>query len=258
MAAAKLPEAAQSKDARTEALMRAIYGDRYLAGPKVGLIEADIPESEADIYAATIIGSTDLPDGRTVVVANGTPSDKSGEDHSAHVSPGLLNVYVLRRDAGGWRVLERHESVDLLGSSGNIGGVDWITLAPGKPGFVISSGGSWQGSTVYGEVVYALDGGRLLSLGVAGGHSDNVGACVPGMDECWEVDGKPRVADADAQPGPYRDILVDFIGRHYTLAKDADDKLVERVKSRVRQSARYHFDGKSYVRVEGEEPLPSI
>lgn len=253
---AKAPAPAQPS---ADALLRAIFADHYQPGAHAGVIHVDDDKLESPFYAVTIAAVTELPDGRTVVVANGSPSDETGESRVHHTSQGLLNVYVLRRDreGGRWQVLERHENVESLGSSALIGDVAWITLAPGRPGFVVASGGNWQGATLYGQAVYALDDG-VRSLGVVGGHSDNVGACQPGMDDCWEVDGKLRVADTDTQPGPYRDILADFSGRHYTLTEGADGNNVEQVKTQVHQSARYHFDGKSYVRVEGEEPLPSI
>jgi hypothetical protein len=237
---------------RDEQLMRAIFGKRYLPASRVGIIHVDDVRRESEFYAAEIRDVTKLPDGRTIVIANGTPSDETGKPFTAHSSKGLLNVYVLRRDPGHWRVLARYENVDALGSSGSFGGVGWIELAPGRPGFTVKDGGTWQGNSQWVESLYALED-SVRSLGAVGGHSDYQGACEPTTGDCWEIDGELRMADVDAYPGPYRDILVDFSGKHYTLTEGVDGKDVEHLKSNVHESARYHFDGKAYVLVAGKD-----
>jgi hypothetical protein len=80
---------------------------------------------------------------------------------------------------------------------------------------------------------------------------------VPGVEECWDVDSSIRFADSP-QGGGYRDILVVFTGKHYTVTEGKDGNDVEHLKSSVRQTARYHFDGKEYVLVSGTNPVPGI
>jgi hypothetical protein len=259
------PVPAQSMRARKELeddLMRAIFGDRYRPERRYALVDTRENEDAGDITddtgwnAMTIVAETTLPDGRTVVIVNGAPADEEGHSMVVHVSPGLLNVYFLRRDGGRWTVLERQERLDELGTVGSIGSVSWAQLAPGRPGFIVSSGGTWQGSTVSGSSVYDLADG-VRNLGGFGDHSDNAGDCLPEKPDCWDVSGEAHFVD-NGQQGPYWDIRVDFSGKHYTVTAAPDGKQIEHVKSVVKQSALYRFDGKAYKLIEGSEPLPSI
>jgi len=237
-------------------LMRAIFGDSYQPARGMAVAEIEGGHEDSDWYALTLVATTTLPDGRTVAIVNGAPTDEQGSDMTGHVSPGLLNVYLLRREGGRWAVVTRSEGLDERGTFGSIGAVSWVQLGPDRPGFLVSGGGTWQGSTVSGSSVYDLaDGGR--SLGGFGDHSDNAGACVPGMDDCWDVSGAARFVDG-GHPGPYWDIRVDFTGKHYTLIQAGDGRQPEHVKSVVKQSALYRFDGNAYKIVAGVEPLPDI
>jgi hypothetical protein len=256
-----VPAAARSLEEQqplADELMRALFGDGYLPERGIAVIRMVDDAGRTGPYAVSPVAVTRLADGRTVVVANAADSNEAGEDLSAHASPGVLNVYLLKRDGGAWTVLERHEHVAELGSSGSIGSVAWAMVGPDRPGFIVSSGGSWQGSTILGGNVYDLSEG-VRSLGEFSEHSDNGGACTPETEDCWEVDGAPRfVAREDGQPGPYWDIQVDYTGRHYTVTQTADGKNVEHLKSSIRETGRYRFDGKVYKMVAGTDPVPGI
>lgn len=263
MASAKpmsVPEPARSLEQQkplADALMQALFGERYQAGRGSAVIEMADGEGHTGLYAVKPLALRHLDDGRTVLVANASESNEAGEDLSAHASSGVLNVYLLKRDGAAWTVLGRHERVDELGSSGFIGSVSWVLVGPGRPGFIVSSGGTWQGSTLLGGSVYDLSEG-VRSLGGFSEHFDNGGACLPGeTDDCFEVDGAARFVDA-GQPGPYWDIQVDYTGKHYTLTETADGKEVEHVKSTIREMGRYRFDGKIYKMVAGSDPVPGI
>jgi len=259
--AMSVPEPARSLDgqkALADELMQALFGERYQAGRGSAVIEMDDGQGHTGLYAVTALAIHDLADGRTVMVANAAESNEAGEDLSAHASSGVLNVYLLKRDGGAWTVLGRHERVDELGSSGSIGSVSWAMVGPGRPGFIVSSGGTWQGSTILGSSVYDLGDG-VRSLGGFSEHSDNGGACMPETEDCWEVDGVARfVAREGGLPGPYWDIQVDYTGRHYTITETADGKEVEHLKSHVKETGRYSFDGKIYKMVAGSDPVPGI
>jgi hypothetical protein len=241
---------------KERALMQAIFGESYdlEAGNALAIIE---DEGEEEYFLMTLADFSELPDGRIVVVVNGAPSGENREEASSHVSPGMLNVYVLQpRDTGGWRLVGRHQNVDKLGSSGHFGDVKWIDLGAGKTGFIVSSGGIWQGHVMSTASIYEFGEG-VRALGGFSESSSNDGACVPGVEDCWDVDSSIRFAD-DPQGGAYRDILVDFKGRHYTVTEDKSGKDVEHLRSTVQQSARYRFDGKAYVLVSGANPVPGF
>jgi hypothetical protein len=260
--AMSVPQPARSLDEQkplADELMQALFGQRYQAARGSAVIEMADGEGGTDLYAVTPLAATQLADGRTVVVANAAPSNEAGEDMSSHASSGVLNVYLLKRDGGAWTVLGRHERVDELGSSGSIGSVSWAMVGPGRPGFIVSSGGTWQGSTILGGSVYDLSDG-VRSLGGFSEHSDNGGACTPGeTGDCWEVDGAARFVPTEGgQPGRYWDIQVDYTGKHYTLTETPDGKEVEHLKSTIRETGRYRFDGKIYKMVAGTDPVPGI
>jgi len=256
-----IPEPARSvaeQKPLADELMQALFGDGYLAERGSAVIEMDDGEGHAGWYVVTARAVRALGDGRTVVVANAAESNEAGQDLSGHVSPGVLNVYLLRREDAAWTVLERHERVDELGSSGSIGSVAWAMVGPGRPGFIVSAGGTWQGSTILAGNVYDLTGG-VHSLGGFSQHSDNGGACVPETPECWEVDGIARfVAREGGQPGPYWDIQVDYTGKRYTVTETPDGKEVEHLKSSLKEMARYRYDGQAYKMVAGTDPVPGI
>jgi hypothetical protein len=253
-APASAPAPAPDKE-RERALMLAIFGKEYDPGTDKALAVIK-DEGEDGYFLMTLDSSTELPDGRTMVSVNGSPSDENRGDQSGHASPGMLNVYALRREGAQWKLVERHENVASMGSSGYFGSVKWVTLGPGKPGMIVSSGGTWQGYTVSEAGIFEL-GQEVRMLGGFSEASSSGGACVAGMDDCWDVDSSIRFVD-NPQGGAYRDILVDFKGRHYTVTEGKDGNDVEHLKSTVRQSARYHYDGKEYVLVSGANPVPGV
>lgn len=235
--------------------MRAIFGDGY--DPKADNALALIAYEGDDAYfLMSMVDFTELPDGRTIVAVNGLPSDENRTDMAAHASPGMLNVYALRREGAGWKVVERHENVASMGSMGNFGTVEWVNLGPGKHGLIVSSGGTWFGSSIREAGIFEL-GEEVRPLGAYSQASDNAGACMPDTADCWDVGSTVRFTDSP-QGGPYKDLLVDYKGMHYTVTEDKDGNQVEHLNTRVQQTVRYHFDGKQYVLVSGTDPVPGI
>jgi hypothetical protein len=248
-------EAPAVDKSRAAELMQAIFGDNYHADDSSALLVIEDGE-DAGNWSMTLHAAKELADGRTVVVVNGAPADENGKDASAHASAGMLSVYTLRRAQDTWQVVERHDDVGTMGSNGNIGVVKWIDLGEGRPGIVVSSGGTWFGSTIMGAEVYDLDH-AMRSLGGFAELSSNAGGCMPETKDCWDVDGKIGTVPA-AHPGEYRDILVDFAGKHFRVTESANGDLVEHLTRKVSQTARYRFNGKTYVLVSGENPVPGI
>jgi hypothetical protein len=236
-------------------LMHAIFGADYRAADGAALAHID-DGPDAGYWRMTLYAARMLPDGRTAVVVNGAPSDENDADIPAHAAQGMLGVYTLRRTGGTWHVLARHPDVRTMGSSGTIGVVKWIDLGAGKPGIVVSSGGTWFGSTIAGAAIFDLDRG-MRSLGGFTESSSNAGACMPETKDCWEVDAVIATV-AGPRPEGYRDIVVDFTGRHFRVTEAADGNRNEHPTRTVRQTARYRFNGKQYVLVAGANPVPGI
>ena len=250
VAAPLVPRALDDK--RKPEIMRAIFGDGYNAAAGSAIPGAG-DDSEAGGMLMTFVTAATLPDGRVGVVVNGAPADENGNDASGHATAGTLHVYVLRRAGQAWTVAERHENLAELGSNGHMTGARWVALGPGKTGFIVSSGGIWQGYSISVADVFEL-GNEVRSLGSFHEAGSNEGACGPETDECWEIDSRIRF-DATAQHAGYHDILVDFTGKRATLG---DDKNAGHVETPIRQTARYRFDGKAYALVAGTNPVPDI
>lgn len=160
---------------------------------------------------------------------------------------------MLRRAGQAWTVAERSENLAELGSSGHMAGARWVALGPGKTGFIVSSGGIWQGYLISVADVFEL-GNEVHGLGSFHEAGSNGGACGPETDECWDIDSRIRF-DATAQHAGYHDILVDFTGKRATLG---DDRNAGHVETPVRQTARYRFDGKAYALAAGTNPVPGF
>jgi hypothetical protein len=248
-------ETAAVDKTRSAELMRAIFDDSYQADDGTALVAIEDGD-DAGYWRMTLYAAKDLPDGRTAVVVNGAPSDESGADGTAHASSGMLSVYTLRRKEGAWKVIERHQDLGTMGSNGNVGVIKWIELGAGKPGIVVSSGGTWFGSTFADAAVYDLDR-NMRRLGAFAELSSNAGACTPELKDCWDVEGKIGTVPS-ARADNYRDIVVDFSGKHFRVTENAKGDYVEHATRTVHQSARYHFDGKTYVLVAGGNPVPGI
>lgn len=251
-AAPQAPVAAKINDAE---LMRAVFGEAYKAADKQALTRLIVDGREMP-HAMTAVASTQLPDGRVVLIVNGAPADDDGSSMVIHPSPGVLNVYLLQREGDHWIVRQRHQSVADLGSDGSIGSVKWVTLAPGKPGFIVSHGGVWQGYAITLAAIFELDA-NVRSLGGFKEASTNEGACAPEVKECWSVAGDISFA-AEPQQSGYNDIAVSFGDKRYTVTEEKNGDLVEHVKSQTKTSARYHFNGKEYDLVSGANPVPDI
>ncbi|NYE63121.1 hypothetical protein FHW58_004349 [Duganella sp. 1224] len=236
-------------------LMRAIFGDAYKPADKKATATLVIEGSEM-LHAMTPVASTQLADGRVVLIVNGAPAADDGSEIASHVSSGILNVYLLRREGDGWKVLQRHENLAELGSEGFIGSVKWVTLGPGKPGFIVSNGGVWQGYSISHAAIFEL-GSEVRGLGSFKEASSNEGGCGPTSGQCWDVAGEIRFAPEPQQSG-YNDIIVSFTDKRFTVTEDKNADFVIHPGTTTKTSARYHFDGKAYVLASGANPVPDI
>ena len=246
-AAVAPPQALDSK--QSPEIMRAIFGTAYDASAKSAHATIKVDGADTSV-AMTLVSAAMLPDGRVAAIVNGEP------EFAAHGSAGILNVYLLRRTQNGWTVVQRHTNAAQLGPFGNIGSATWAALGTGRPGFILSWGDMGQGYSIDLADVFEIGNG-ILHRGQFKEGSSNGGACTPEEKECWTVEGRMRLAP-DVQPNGYRDVLIDFTGKRYTVSANANGPDVEHVLANVRQTARYRFDGKSYVLADGTNPAPDI
>jgi hypothetical protein len=244
-------------DTPVDGIMRALFGDRYDAAARSARATVEVDDGDVQL-AMTFLSAARLPDGRVAALVNGAAADANGRENASHAEPGILNVYLLRPDGAGWQVVERHENVDTLGSDGHMGDARWVALGPGKPGFIMSSGGIWQGYSISFADVYELGAG-IRHLGSFKEAGSNDGACGPDTGECWDITSRLRVAtDAGAGHDGYRDLLADFSGKRYTITTVKGDEVATRQLGTIRQTVRYRFDGKAYQPTSDTNPVPYI
>ncbi len=260
VAAAVVAEAKQALDSRTARMMellRAVYGDK---AAHENYLDVELPDeekrNEIGSYRLEPVAMHELPDGRVAIVANAQMVDTNGDAMAYHVTSGLLNAYILRKEAGKWKVEARHENVASLGSSGTFGEVEWVMLGEGKPGFIVQHGGVWQGYSINLISVFDLADGTLRDL--AGGvslSSENEGACGEETSRCWSVQGKWKFEKREGTP--YDDLVLRFTGYDEERPETASETEARKRKD-VAGMARYKFDGGHYVLVEGENIVPGV
>jgi len=242
-------------DEQADGIMRALFGDRYDAAARSARATVEVDDGDVQL-AMTFLSAARLPDGRVAALVNGAAADANGKENASHAEPGILNVYLLRPDGAGWQVAERHENVDTLGSDGHMGDARWIALGPGKPGFIMSSGGIWQGYSISFADVYELGTG-IRHLGSFKEAGSNDGACGPDTGECWDITSRLRVVP-DAGRDGYRDIVARFSGKRYSITTVGGDDVATHQLMPIRESVRYRFDGKQYVPMSDTNPVPDI
>lgn len=245
-------------------LMRAVFGKKYRFKLKNAF--ASLPDKEhpeiTNSYLLSAYGHTVLPTGEAILVVNGEEADQNGQSMSFHASSGMLNIYVLRHKNKGWVVSNRYENFDMLGSDGNIGEVRWVNLGQGKTGLAMVSGGVWQGYVISWLSLYDVTNGNVRALNKQSFnlHSDNDNACGPEA-ECWNIDGEMSFVSSPSAM-EYDDLVLTFSGTRSKpkgdVTEGTDPDKIERTETNVHGRARYHFNGKTYALVEGQNIVPDI
>jgi hypothetical protein len=250
-------------------LLKALFGD-YATGKEGGVVaslaDPDQPDAQG-LYLLERVASTVLPGGETVLVFNGEACDDEGMAQTAHATPGLLSMFVLKQEGGAWRVLRRNENFAALGSFGKPGTLSWVALGPGRVGLAAESGGTWQGYTSMFLSLFDVSDPKPRELMGTEAQvlADTEGACGGRVAECWDVRAHWRVLPA-AAGARYGDVAMDFEGeqRVATAASLAaveasgDENKAVRTTRRIAGSARYIFDGKVYKLASGTNPIPTF
>ena len=248
-------------------MMRAVFGKDYRAGSEDALADLTDPENRTEklSYVVSAVGHKILPDGRVILLANAETANTEGTAESAHVSQGLLNVFFLtpkgKPGDGQWQVTKRLENVAAFGSFGQLGDIIWVTPGAGKLGLAVRHGYTGQGYTIEQLALLELGQDSITELnGSIDLHSDNMGACGPETEECWQVNGAWRFVPAK-DGGAYDDLVVSFSGATEKLKPGATAKPDEdppRTSTPIKGHARYAFDGKVYKLVEGKNIVPGV
>ncbi len=246
-------------------LMHAVF-DKLVRSDGDAAVMLQDPDNHAERapFLVHAEGSKLLPTGDAVLIASALKQNSNGEAEIAHVTPGLLNIFFLKKQDGQWKVTARFENFEELGSSGSIGQIRWINFGKDKPGLAVEHGGTWSGYTVTDLSLYDLSGGkaRALTSEFIPIHSDSEGGCGPGAD-CWNTDGKWRFVSGGQSA--YDDLVIDFEEEKWTGSDEEDGSAAasasakaEAPRSHRKASARYRFDGTGYKLVDGANIVPPV
>ena len=244
-------------ETQPKALLRTLFPAGRIVEDEVsfGIVH---PSGKGEYHLMMLASTKQFDDGLLVAVVSGAPCSADGDYESEH-GASTVNVYTLRREDGSWQVVARHEQVADTGTFGAAGDVKWVALGPGKQGFVVSSQ-TWDidMNAINGDAdVFELAGG-VRHLGAIPQMQDEARGCAPEDRVCIDAQGLLHVADEPVE-GPYRDLVLDFTGRRYTVTANGDDQAqdkIEHLQAQLRESARYRYNGKGYVLVAGTTPLP--
>ncbi len=253
--AEKLPEDAT--------LMRAVFGADYDANRKRATITQPVwnNPTERTSYAVTALAKTALPDGEVLLLATTRALDADGSLYDLQFSASLinpLNLYVLRKQDGNWKIIKRHEEFDAGGSFRDSGMVRWVQLGQGKTGLAVVQANMEEGFSSEILSLYDVSHGdiRKLTHDDITVHSDNDGAYEP-REFCWNVTGKWKLAAAPTGTD-YPDVLIEFTGKgmkKVDVATEDTDSNTACTTKPVKEKARYRFDGTSYKLIEGSAPV---
>jgi hypothetical protein len=245
--------AAMSADEKLrDELMQIVFADKYRQDQQFAI--ADMPNAnertQKESYRIEAVEHKQLADGRMILLTNSQMHDEDEQIVSGHANAGLLSLFVLTKNGNAWQVAQRYENMAGLGSNGTFGPVEWLALGSGKPGLAVHSPYTGQGQTVDGIALFYLGANKIQQLGseTIPLQSDNDGACLDETEKCWHVEGKYRFAAGDSPLG-FDDLVLDFTGEETTLSAR---KGHARVKQALKGSARYRFDGKEFILLEGE------
>lgn len=233
-------------------LMRAVYGTA--SGDHVIAELPDYGDAKGKSkYRITPVSMHEIAPDRVALVAN---ANDANDETPGHGQTGLLNVYLLHKQDGKWKVERRFENIDEMGSWGRLGSVEWVELGVDRPGFAVVSGGTWQGISIQDMALFDLNDPKMRNLATKIGlvGSDNEGDCDERRHRCWNVEGKWRF-ERNAQQA-YDDLVFDFSGYTESRPEESAEE-VARSRSTVSNSARYAFRDGGYVLASGEHSVPN-
>lgn len=240
-------------------LMRVIFvgHGRYFNDYVLAELPDPSDRKSESTYRITPIAMHELDDGLFAMVANAELADEQGHSMSVHVTPGLLNVYLVQKRGDNWQLVRYFDNIDALGSFGNIGEVKWVKLSDTKHGLAVLHGGTWQGYSIQALALYDLTDRSMHNLlrESIPVMSTSEGACVEETNECWTVEGNWRFEQN--MIGRYDDLVIDFSGFKEARPEGAQSN-TPRTRAVVKASARYEYANGAYSLVRGENIVPGI
>lgn len=261
---ASAPPTAEQLEAEAAALreravlMHAIFGEKFDPTANEAPMELSAPDQPGvRMYAIEPVAHAFLPNGDAALVANALRVEAGRGDSRDPNEGGLLNIFILRKADGRWSLLKHHANVARLGGWERIGTATFMHLAAGKPGLAMLHGTAIGGYADRRLSLFDLGADPIRSLtggGIAIATSNP--SCEPEEEEtCYDIVSGWRFALA-AGGAAYNDLVFQFRGQDDSKKErrrkgKEGPRLVSDI-TRLGGAARYAYDGKTYVLVEGK------
>lgn len=242
-------------------LMHAIFGDQYNpASDSAPMKLADVDHPDESMYAIEPVAHSFLPNGDAVLVANALVALPGRDGNRIHTEGGVLNIFILRKSEGRWTLLKHHPNIARMGSWERIGKAQFVNLGVGKPGLAMRFGAGFQQFSKSEMALFDLSADPIRPLagdGIALASSSP--GCVPEeLETCYDIAATWRFS-ASASGAAYDDLVLSFTGqddsKKQARRKGQEGPVVAADITGHKESARYAYDGKSYVLVEGKNPV---
>ncbi|NHZ94996.1 hypothetical protein [Massilia sp. CCM 8734] len=241
-------------------LMHAIFGDLFNSASNDAPMKLADPDQPGErMYAIEPVAHTFLPNGDAVLVAKALVEQPDRDGNRIHTEGGLLNIFIVRKTDGRWTLLKHHANIARMGSWERIGKAEFVNLAAGKPGLAMRFGSGFQQMSESAIGLFDLGADPIHALtgeGVAVAASSP--GCVPEeLETCYEIAANWRFA-ASASGAAYDDLVFTFTGqddgKKDGRRKGEQGPVLAADMTGHKGSARYAYDGKRYVLVEGKNP----
>ncbi|UOD31982.1 hypothetical protein INH39_10090 [Massilia violaceinigra] len=243
-------------------LMQAIFGGKFNPVHNAATMRLSVPEEPGmHVYTIEPVAHTILPNGDAALVANALRGERGPDDNRVRAEGGLLNIFILRKTNGRWALLKHHPNIARMGSWETIGRARFMQLAPGKPGLAMLHGFAMMDYAQRKLSLFDLTADPVRSLtgdGITIFFSTS--GCVPEEENiCSDIVAGWRFALPAAQ-ADYNDLVLTFVGqddgKKEARRKGQEGPVLASDITSLNGTARYAYNGKTYVLVEGKNPGP--
>ncbi|NHZ44117.1 hypothetical protein [Massilia aquatica] len=243
-------------------LMQAIFGGKFNPVHNAATMQLSVPEEPGmHVYTIEPVAHTILPNGDAALVANALHGERGPDDNRVRTEGGLLNIFILRKTNGRWALLKHHPNIARMGSWETIGRARFMQLAPGKPGLAMLHGFAMMDYAQRKLSLFDLTADPVRSLtgdGITIFFSTS--GCVPEEENiCSDIVAGWRFALPAAQ-ADYNDLVLTFVGqddgKKEARRKGQEGPVLASDITSLNGTARYAYNGKTYVLVEGKNPGP--
>ena len=256
------------REALTALLMQSAFGEKYDIKEKKARANLRDLEKRDERGPYELIAQEIylLPDEQILLVANAQVVLDSGEVNDSHAAGGLLNLFWFRagEKLGTWKLSNRAENIDSLGSFGVFGRTQISRFADKQSMLTIESGGTWQGYTAGYRSFFHVTNNAVHALGYISTYSGNLGACDENTEHCWEITADWKLLSA--QPGTLPDLQLTISGVDENMpeklassaASRESSPPVARLSKKVEGNALYRVKDGKYVLIQGKNTVPKI